>query len=680
LNPVDGTSPVTIPGLTNGASYTLALRAVNAVGLSVASASVTAIPATVPSAPTSLSATAGNGQVQISFTAGADGGSAITNYEYSLDNGTTWTALNPVDNSSPVTITGLTNGTTYLVKIRGVNTAGQGAASSAISVITGISLSNQSITVDPIANQTYTGSALTPAMVVKDGTTKLTLSTDYTVAYTNNTNVGTATATITGAGNYIGTKTQTFVIVARPIVPSGLSYSPATQTVRQGVAISPLIPTISGDTPGYTISPALAAGLSINATSGIISGTLTAAQTGTVRYTVTASNTEGSTTSTVTLVFNTAPTGISLVPAAVAENAASGTTVGTLSATDTDAGDTFTYELVSGTGSTDNALFTIDGANLKATTAFDFETKSSYTVRVRTTDAGGLSFEQAITVTVINVNDAPTDLALSAVAIYENNAIGATIGELSSKDQDAGDKHTYTLVSGDVSSFKVSGNQLVANVVYVHGTKNSYEIVVKSTDAGGLSVNKAIRITILQSPEVIGRANLAQNKQSSVVGQSITISKGYSANLVLIASNIVKYAWSPATGLSSTNISNPIANPTRTTTYTVRVTNAQGISTDVFVTVVVLEDYNITPNNVVSPDGDGVNDFWTIENLSAYPTNGVKIFDKAGRIIFDAKNYQNTWNGQLNGETLHEGTYYYVINLGPGTRPKTGYITLFSNK
>jgi gliding motility-associated-like protein len=685
-----------------------------------------------------------------------------------------------VDNSSPVTITGLTNGTTYLVKIRGVNTAGQGAASSAISVITGISLSNQSITIDPIANQTYTGSALTPAMVVKDGTTKLTLSTDYTVAYTNNTNVGTATATITGAGNYIGTKTQTFVIVARPIVPSGLSYSPATQTVRQGVAISPLIPTISGDTPGYTISPALAAGLSINATSGIISGTLTAAQTGTVRYTVTASNTEGSTTSTVTLVFNTAPTGISVAPSAVAENAASGTTIGTLSATDTDAGDTFTYELVSGAGSTDNALFTIDGANLKATTAFDFETKSSYTVRVRTTDAGGLSFEkaititvinvndapidlalsttpinennaanavigaltstdqdagdthtyalvsgtgstdnalfsidganlrtggvfdfetkssysvrvrttdagglsfeQAITVTVINVNDAPTDLALSAVYIYENNAIGATIGELSSKDQDAGDKHTYTLVSGDVSSFKVSGNQLVANVVYVHGTKNSYEIVVKSTDAGGLSVNKAIRITILQSPEVIGRANLAQNKQSSVVGQSITISKGYSANLVLIASNIVKYTWSPATGLSSTNISNPIASPTQTTTYTVRVTNTQGISTDVFVTVTVLEDYNITPNNVLSPDGDGVNDFWTIENLSSYPNNEVKIFDKAGRIIFNEKNYQNTWNGQLNGTTLHEGTYYYVINLGPGTRPKTGYITLFSNK
>ncbi len=217
-------------------------------------------------------------------------------------------------------------------------------------------------------------------------------------------------------------------------------------------------------------------------------------------------------------------------------------------------------------------------------------------------------------------------------------------------------------------------------MVYTHATKNIYDIVVKSTDAGGLTVNKAIRITILQSPVLFGSANLPQNKQSSATGQNVTISKGYSANLNLSGSNIVKYAWSPSTGLSATNISNPIANPTQTTTYTVRVTNAQGVSTDVYITVIVLDDYNITPNNVLSPDGDGVNDFWTIENLNTYPNNEVKIFDKAGRVIYSVRNYQNNWNGQLNGETLHEGAYYYVINLGPGIRPKIGYITLFSNK
>jgi gliding motility-associated-like protein len=378
--------------------------------------------------------------------------------------------------------------------------------------------------------------------------------------------------------------------------------------------------------------------------------------------------------------LNEAPTNLALSTNSVNENVAANTTVGTLSSTDEDASNTFTYTLVSGTGSTDNAAFNISGNNLRITASPDFEAKNSYSIRVRTSDQGGLSFEKAFAVTVVDLNEAPTDIALSVAVIYEKNAIGAVIGNLSSTDQDAGDKHTYSLVSGDVAAFRISGNQLLANVVYTHATKNTYDIVVKSTDAGGLSVNKTIRITILQSPILLGSANLPRNNQSSAVGQNVTISKGYSANLNLSGSNIVKYAWSPSTGLSATNISNPIANPTQTTTYTVRVTNAQGVSTDVYITVTVLEDYNVTPNNVLSPDGDGVNDFWTIENLSAYPNNEVKIFDKAGRIIYQVKNYQNDWNGHLNGEVLHEGAYYYIINLGPGTRPKVGYITLFSNK
>jgi gliding motility-associated-like protein len=214
----------------------------------------------------------------------------------------------------------------------------------------------------------------------------------------------TYSVTATTAGGCVGTTTFTLAVF-NAVAPSSLSYSPATQTVRQGTAITAMTPTISGGAPTYTISPSLPAGLSINATTGVISGTLTAAQTGTVTYTITATNTGGSTTATVSLVFNTAPTAIALAPATVAENAASGTTVGTLSATDADTGDTFTYALVSGTGSTDNASFTIDGTSLKTAAVFDFETKASYSVRVRVTDAGGLTFEQALTITVTDVNE-----------------------------------------------------------------------------------------------------------------------------------------------------------------------------------------------------------------------------------------------------------------------------------
>ena len=99
---------------------------------------------------------------------------------------------------------------------------------------------------------------------------------------------------------------------------------------------------------------------------------------------------------------NTAPTRFSITVSAFDENINGGTTIGTLTSTDADAGDTFTYSLISGTGDTDNGSFTIDGAQLKINASPDYETKSSYSIRVRTTDAGGLFYEDVL---VLGVND-----------------------------------------------------------------------------------------------------------------------------------------------------------------------------------------------------------------------------------------------------------------------------------
>ncbi|MEI6657512.1 MAG: LamG-like jellyroll fold domain-containing protein [Planctomycetota bacterium] len=103
------------------------------------------------------------------------------------------------------------------------------------------------------------------------------------------------------------------------------------------------------------------------------------------------------------VAVNDEPTDITLSLNAVPENAAAGTAVGTLFTTDVDTVDTFTYTLVSGTGSTDNALFTISGDKLKTAASFDFETKNSYSICIRSTDAAGLFTEKALTVTVVDV-------------------------------------------------------------------------------------------------------------------------------------------------------------------------------------------------------------------------------------------------------------------------------------
>lgn len=72
-----------------------------------------------------------------------------------------------------------------------------------------------------IKNQAYSGKAIKPTVTVKDGDKKLVKGTDYTVSYKNNTNIGTATVTITGKGNYTGTKTMTFKIVPKKVALTG---------------------------------------------------------------------------------------------------------------------------------------------------------------------------------------------------------------------------------------------------------------------------------------------------------------------------------------------------------------------------------------------------------------------------------------------------------------------------
>ncbi len=95
-------------------------------------------------------------------------------------------------------------------------------------------IDDTTVTVGEIPAQTYTGSAITPAVVVMDGSTTLVRDTDYTVAYTNNTNVGTAAVTITGMGNYTSNRTANFPISAKSLsdddvtldfTPSGTTYT-----------------------------------------------------------------------------------------------------------------------------------------------------------------------------------------------------------------------------------------------------------------------------------------------------------------------------------------------------------------------------------------------------------------------------------------------------------------------
>ena len=142
----------------------------------------------------------------------------------------------------------LVNGTDYSVSYSNnvnagtatVTITGKGKYSGTKNVtFTIISKSISGATVSSIGNQTYTGSAITPAITVKDGTKTLVNGTDYSVSYSNNVNVGTATVTITGKGKYSGTKNVTFTIISKSI--SGATVSSIGNQTYTGSAITPTI-------------------------------------------------------------------------------------------------------------------------------------------------------------------------------------------------------------------------------------------------------------------------------------------------------------------------------------------------------------------------------------------------------------------------------------------------------
>ncbi|MDZ4848086.1 MAG: cadherin domain-containing protein, partial [Pirellulaceae bacterium] len=116
----------------------------------------------------------------------------------------------------------------------------------------------------------------------------------------------------------------------------------------------------------------------------------------------------------------------------------------------------------------------------------------------RVTDNGGLTFDKPFTINVTNVNETPTNIALSNSTIAEGAPINTVIGNLSATDPDAADTFTFSLpvVLGDNASFNVSGVALRSSASFNASIQSVYNVTVRVTDAGGLTFNKSFVINV----------------------------------------------------------------------------------------------------------------------------------------------------------------------------------------
>jgi hypothetical protein len=202
---------------------------------------------------------------------------------------------------------------------------------------------------------------------------------------------------------------------------------------------------------------------------------------------------------------------LALNNSSIDENVIANSVVGTFGAVTAAPADVFTYEFATGTGDSDNGSFVLSGDQLQIKNSPDFETKNSYTIRVRGKNQNKAVVEKSFTVNINDLNEVPVDFSLSAYTIQENMPANTIVGTFNTTDPDAGNTFTYELISGagdtDNMLFAINGDDLVVVGTFDYEIKNNYSVLVKSSDQDGLSFVKSIIVSVLDQNEKPGVAN-----------------------------------------------------------------------------------------------------------------------------------------------------------------------------
>ena len=251
-----GTTTINVTGLTNGTAYYFRVRATSAAGDSSWSSPISsaATPYTTPDTPTGVTCTPSNQQLACVWSPSASNGSSITGYKYriSSNSGTTWsTATSTLSASTASTITGLTNGTAYIVQVLATNAAGDSAYSSSSASATPTTTADAptSVTCTPGNNQlgcSWTAPSITGGSTIISYSYKVSFNNGTTWSATTSTGTTTTSATLTGLTN--GTAYVVQVLATNTAGDSAYSASSLAAT-PYGVSTAPTaVACAAGDT------------------------------------------------------------------------------------------------------------------------------------------------------------------------------------------------------------------------------------------------------------------------------------------------------------------------------------------------------------------------------------------------------------------------------------------------
>jgi gliding motility-associated-like protein len=502
-----------------------------------------------------------------------------------------------------------------------------------------------------------------------------------------------------------GTTTQTVTLIFTGEIEAVYSVDPAQNVISYANGES--LATVTDDngviTSAVVSSGSLPSGTTINPITGEITvSDVTLLVAGTYSFGVTTTDiTGGTTTQTVTLVFNASnPPVANDATVALNENSPNATVVHTVVASDIDPGDVLTYSISA--GNTADAFMinpTTGVITINNTSLIDFEINPVFTLTVKVTDAQGNTDTAIITINLTDLNNEDTDLDGIPDSIEkdsgtpidsdgdgvpdfkdvdsDNDGIpdsleaGSNLQNPVDTDGDGVDDFRDTDSDNDSvdDSIESGGEQPSGNDTDDDGLDDTFD-----PDQGGTptsnpqdSDNDGTDDFLDTDDDDDGIPTLDENVDND----------DDSSNDNTDDDDLPDYLDN-----DDDNDGEPTAEEDNNVDGNFFNDDCDGDTTPDYRDA---DQCKVKPGLGFSPNGDSDSDKWKIDFIKDYPNNSVKVFNRWGNQVYETNGYdneENAWGGQSKGKltigdlSAPDGTYFYVIDLGDGSKLLAGYVII----
>ena len=305
-----------------------------------------------------------------------------------------------------------------------------------------------------------------------------------------------------------------------------------------------------------------------------------------------------------------------------------------------------------------------------------FTNGTTYSVTATVTDAAtnSTSDGSANELTIITLTNPPV-ASDATLTLNENSTVGTLVHTVTASDSDPGDVLVYAIITGN------TGNTFTINPA-----------------TGAITIINAATIDFETNPVFVLTVTVTDS-QGHITTITVTINLVDSDNEDTDGDSVLDFdekGTNPGTPRDTDGDGTPDFRDTDDDNDGIPTTEEDGdndgnllnddCDNDTIMDYLDADQCKVKPTLGFSPDGDGQNETWFINFIEHYPGNDVKIFNRWGNEVYHVKGYNNvdrSWGGQSNGRWLLEsngqvpdGTYFYVIDLGDGSKAIGGFIIL----